>query len=361
MSCWWMSFKSFNKSFISKKDRKKFARSTACRRYLTRLSRKKDGAGASGSSSSITTNFRVSLGSRNRFFRCLWTKQRIFCGLAIFFSWTRGMSSPFSHWSRSVTRSGSSVTRGLFSAWSSSSLRHDGQPHKADDRRRRTSCESKTLQAQSNAIAAPIRKAFIFNQLMHALLLSFCRYFAKIADARGAMSLSLVKCQVKKFLSAACPQGAYAEAPFCVTMTVAIEFHSRALIRAHVRSRRHFAKLPLPNSRDKWGLCALRHGIQISMEAILACHPVRLSEWLDCNPKSCDYDAFAPAPLPYPDPYPVVFCHSAIHVFHPNTPLCLVFLSGQTGVYNFTKKMEKFRADLEKFQEMCEDLNFLKF
>ena len=171
MSCWWMSFKSFNKSFIEKKYRKNFARSTACRRYLTRLSRKKDGAGASGSSSSITTNFRVSLGSRNRFFRCLWTKQRIFCGLAIIFSWTRGMSSPFSHVSRSVTRSGSSVTRGLFSTWSSS--RHDGQPHKADDRRRRTSC--KTLQAQSNAIAAPIRRAFIFNQLMHALLLSFCR------------------------------------------------------------------------------------------------------------------------------------------------------------------------------------------
>ena len=158
------------------------------------------------------------------------------------------MSSPFSHLSRSVTRSGSSVTRGLFSAWSSS--RHDGQPHKADDRRRRTSCESKTLQAQSNAIAAPIRRAFIFNQLMHALLLSFCQYFAKIADARGAISLSLVKCQVKKFLSAACPQGACVEAPFCVTMTVAIEFHSRALIRAHVRSRRHFAKLPLQNSRE---------------------------------------------------------------------------------------------------------------
>ena len=27
----------------------------------------------------------MSLGSRNRFFRCLWTKQRIFCGLAIIF------------------------------------------------------------------------------------------------------------------------------------------------------------------------------------------------------------------------------------------------------------------------------------
>ena len=154
------------------------------------------------------------------------------------------MSSAFSHLSRSVTRSGSSVTRGLFSAWSSS--RHDGQPHTVRPlgRSTETSCESKTLQAQLNAIAAPIRKAFIFNQLMHALLLSFCRYFAKIADATGAMSLSLVKSQVKKFLSAACPQGPCAEAPFCVTMTVAIEFHSRALIRAHVRSRRHFAKLP---------------------------------------------------------------------------------------------------------------------
>ena len=108
-----------------------------------------------------------------------------------------------------------------------------------------TSCESKTLQAQLNAIAAPIRKAFIFNQL----LLSFCRYFAKIADATGAMSLSLVKSQVKIILSAACPQGPCAEAPFCVTMTVAIEFHSLALIRAHVRSRRHFARLPHQNSR----------------------------------------------------------------------------------------------------------------
>ena len=30
----------------------------------------------------------------------------------------------------------------------------------------------------------------------------------------------------------------------------------------------------------KWDLCALRHGIQISMEAILACHPARSTEWL---------------------------------------------------------------------------------
>ena len=37
-----------------------------------------------------------------------------------------------------------------------------------------------------------------------------------------------------------------------------------------------------------WGLCALRHGIQISMEAILACHPARSTEWLDCHPKWCE-------------------------------------------------------------------------
>ena len=28
----------------------------------------------------------------------------------------------------------------------------------------------------------------------------------------------------------------------------------------------------------QWGLCALRHGIQISIEAILACHRARLTE-----------------------------------------------------------------------------------
>ena len=38
----------------------------------------------------------------------------------------------------------------------------------------------------------------------------------------------------------------------------------------------------------KWGLCALRHGIQISMEAILPCHPARSTEWLDCHPKWCE-------------------------------------------------------------------------
>ena len=38
--------------------------------------------------------------------------------------------------------------------------------------------------------------------------------------------------------------------------------------------------------KPRWGLCALRHGIQISMEAILTCHPARCTEWLDCHPKS---------------------------------------------------------------------------
>ena len=106
---------------------KKFARSTACRRYLTRLSRKKDGAALLALLRRLRLTSGCPWGAGTGFFRCLWTKRRIFCGLAIIFSWTHGMSSAFSHLSRSVTRSGSSVTRGLFSAWSSS--RHDGQPH----------------------------------------------------------------------------------------------------------------------------------------------------------------------------------------------------------------------------------------
>ena len=38
----------------------------------------------------------------------------------------------------------------------------------------------------------------------------------------------------------------------------------------------------------KWGLHTKCHGIQISLEAILACHPARSTEWLDSNPKSCE-------------------------------------------------------------------------
>ena len=36
------------------------------------------------------------------------------------------------------------------------------------------------------------------------------------------------------------------------------------------------------------GLCALRHGIQNLMEAILACHPALSTEWLDWAASSCE-------------------------------------------------------------------------
>ena len=51
--------------------------------------------------------------------------------------------------------------------------------------------------------------------------------------------------------------------------------------------RLHFDTLDLWTMK-KWGLCVLRHGFQISVEAILACHPARSTEWLDCHPKSCE-------------------------------------------------------------------------
>ena len=47
----------------------------------------------------------------------------------------------------------------------------------------------------------------------------------------------------------------------------------------------------------KWDLCALCHGIQISMEAILACHPARSTEWLDCHPKSCELWRICTGPI----------------------------------------------------------------
>ena len=47
-----------------------------------------------------------------------------------------------------------------------------------------------------------------------------------------------------------------------------------------------------------WGLCALRHGIQILKEAILACHPARSTEWLDCHPKSCELWRSRTGPIP---------------------------------------------------------------
>ena len=39
---------------------------------------------------------------------------------------------------------------------------------------------------------------------------------------------------------------------------------------------------------QQWGLCALRHGSQNSMAAILACHPAQSTEWLDCVAKLCE-------------------------------------------------------------------------
>ena len=44
---------------------------------------------------------------------------------------------------------------------------------------------------------------------------------------------------------------------------------------------------PVSVSRVPWVLL-LCLGIHISMEAILACHPARSTEWLDCHPKSCE-------------------------------------------------------------------------
>ena len=38
---------------------------------------------------------------------------------------------------------------------------------------------------------------------------------------------------------------------------------------------------------SKWGLCATLDAIQILVEAILACHLARSTEWLVCHPKSC--------------------------------------------------------------------------
>ena len=50
----------------------------------------------------------------------------------------------------------------------------------------------------------------------------------------------------------------------------------------------------------QWGLCALRHDIQISMEANLACHPARSTEWLDCHPKSCELWRIRTGPIGSP-------------------------------------------------------------
>ena len=54
------------------------------------------------------------------------------------------------------------------------------------------------------------------------------------------------------------------------------------------------------NSTDfgKWGLCALRHGIQDSMEAILACHPGLSTEFLEWVEKWCELWQTSTGPIP---------------------------------------------------------------
>ena len=64
------------------------------------------------------------------------------------------------------------------------------------------------------------------------------------------------------------------------------EFHMTRWPWKQVQLDDHLALIPL--DLKEWGLCALRHSIQISMEAILACHPARSTEWLDCHSKSCE-------------------------------------------------------------------------
>ena len=44
----------------------------------------------------------------------------------------------------------------------------------------------------------------------------------------------------------------------------------------------------LDTTQRQWGFYALRHGIQNSMAAILACHPALSTEWLDWMSKWCE-------------------------------------------------------------------------
>ena len=48
----------------------------------------------------------------------------------------------------------------------------------------------------------------------------------------------------------------------------------------------------------QWGLCALRHGIQFSMEAILACHQARSTQCLDWVAKWCELWRVRTGPIP---------------------------------------------------------------
>ena len=74
-----------------------------------------------------------------------------------------------------------------------------------------------------------------------------------------------------------------------VTMeTSAIGWPPRLIVLWYISVDLEESWLVLIEEHEQWGLCTLRHGIQISMEAILACNPARSTEWLDCHPKSCE-------------------------------------------------------------------------
>ena len=49
--------------------------------------------------------------------------------------------------------------------------------------------------------------------------------------------------------------------------------------------------------QNQWAMCTLHHGIQYSMEAILACHPALSTGWVGWLANRVNYDMFAPAPL----------------------------------------------------------------
>ena len=65
----------------------------------------------------------------------------------------------------------------------------------------------------------------------------------------------------------------------------------------------------------QWDLCALHHGIHISMEAILACHPARSTEWLDCHPKWCELWHIRTGPINVPYIYFLKMCLSGLRIY----------------------------------------------
>ena len=62
----------------------------------------------------------------------------------------------------------------------------------------------------------------------------------------------------------------------------------QVITNEHVFGDENFVRFPFKMTHIEWGLCALCHGIQISMEAILAWHPARSTEWLYWVANSCE-------------------------------------------------------------------------